>query len=252
MLHTPAAFHAERIAWRFVIYLNLVRSIRRILDAISPDYETLNSHILGDDDDENAEAASLIISSTDGTSSSSYHGIKGYENYQHRLAPLLVLEQRLIVLLSDEEENEEREATRLVTTWSASSSSSGSIHGPKTPPDLGGNLAVIIPQTVVRPSPNSPLSPQSNQEISVKTTSNWKKALSLGGRMKSPKSPHSGELEGWWEDPEDPVHILNKCAPAMLDLWKDPNVKQRLFEKRLRLEESSGLYVPLNLRHFTP
>ena len=247
LLHTPAAFHAERIAWRFVIYLNLVRSIRRILDAISPDYETLNSHILDDDDDENAEAASLIISSTDATTSC-FHGVKGFENYHHRLAPLLILEQKLIALLSDEEDNEEREATRLTATWDPSSSSPGPIHSPKTRPDLNGGLAVVIPQTVTHQSPNSPLSPQSTQEISVKTTSNWKKALSLGGRMKSPKSPHSGELEGWWEDPDDPVHILNKCASAMLDLWKDPNVKQRLAEKRLRLEESSGLsvvYFPL-------
>lgn len=29
LLHTPAAFNAERIAWRFVIYLNLLRSVRR-------------------------------------------------------------------------------------------------------------------------------------------------------------------------------------------------------------------------------
>jgi len=63
--------------------------------------------------------------------------------------------------------------------------------------------------------------------------------------MKSPKSPHSGELEGWWEDPDDPVHILNKCASAMLDLWKDPNVKQRLTEKRLRLEEKQRFVRPL-------
>jgi hypothetical protein len=244
LLHAPAAFHAERIAWRFVIYLNLVRSIRRTLDAISPDYETLNSHTFDDDDDENAETASLIISSTDGTTSS-YHGINGYEGYHNRLAPLLILEQRLIALLSDEEDNEEREATRLTNTWSPSpSSSSGSVRAPKTLPDSNGGLAVVIPQTVMHPSPNSPLSPQSTPEISVKTTPNWKKALSQGGRMKNPKSPHSGELEGWWEDPDDPVHLLNKCAPAMLDLWKDPNVKQRLAEKRLRLEESSGLYVP--------
>lgn len=146
-------------------------------------------------------------------------------------------------MLSDEEDNEEREATRLTASWGPSSSPSGPTHGPKSRPDLNGGLAVIIPQTVVHQSPNSPLSPQSTQEISVKTTSNWKKALSLGGRMKSPKSPHSGELEGWWEDPDDPVHILNRCASAMLDLWRDPNVKQRLTEKRLRLEESSGLYV---------
>lgn len=244
LLHTPAAFHAERIAWRFVIYLNLVRSIRRILDAISPDYETLNSHIIDDDDDENAEAASLIISSTDDTTSS-YHGIKGYENYHHRLAPLLILEQKLIALLSDEEDNEEREPTRLTACGLPPSSFSGSIYGSKSRTDPNGGLAVVIPQTVIHPSPNSPLSPRSTQELSVKTTSNWKKALSLGGRMKSPKSPHSGELEGWWEDPDDPVHILNKCAPAMLDMWKDPNVKQRLAEKRLRLEESSGLCVTL-------
>ena len=190
----------------------------------------------------------MIISSTDGATSSYYHGIKGYESYQNRLAPLLILEQRLITLLSDEEDNDEREATRLASAWSASSSSSsGSTLGTKAPPDLSGSLAVVIPPSTIHPGPNSPISPQTTQEHSVKTTSNWKKALSLGGRMKSPKSPHSGELEGWWEDPDDPVHILNKCAPAMLDLWRDQNVKQRLTEKRLRLEESSGLCVPFSI-----
>ena len=185
------AFHAERIAWRFVIYLNLVRSIRRILDAISPDYETLNSHIL---DDEDARAASVIISSTDGATSSYYHGIKGYEGYQNRFAPLLILEQRLITLFSDEEDNEERKATRLATAWVASSSSSsGSTLGTKPPPDLSGGLAVVIPPSTVHPGPNYPISPQTIQEHSVKTTSNWKKALSLCGWMKSPKIPHSGE-----------------------------------------------------------
>jgi hypothetical protein len=29
LLHTPAAFQAERVAWRIVIYLNLIRSVRR-------------------------------------------------------------------------------------------------------------------------------------------------------------------------------------------------------------------------------
>ncbi len=31
LLHSPATFHAERMAWRSVIYMNLVRSIRRYL-----------------------------------------------------------------------------------------------------------------------------------------------------------------------------------------------------------------------------
>ena len=29
LLHAPAEFSAERLAWRFVIYLNLLRSVRR-------------------------------------------------------------------------------------------------------------------------------------------------------------------------------------------------------------------------------
>lgn len=29
LMHAPASFHADRIAWRAVVYLNLVRSVRR-------------------------------------------------------------------------------------------------------------------------------------------------------------------------------------------------------------------------------
>jgi hypothetical protein len=77
LLHAPAAFHAQCTAWRFVIYLNLVHPTQRTLHAISPDYGTLISHTLdGDGDDEN----SLV--STDGTTSS-YHGIDGYEGYHN-------------------------------------------------------------------------------------------------------------------------------------------------------------------------
>lgn len=77
-------------------------------------------------------------------------------------------------------------------------------------------------------------------EVIVHTSTNWKKVFAFG-RSKSPKSPHSGEIEGWWEDPDDPVHVLHACGPAMLDLWRDKQVRARLEEKRLRLEETSGL-----------
>jgi hypothetical protein len=36
LLHTPAAFQAERMAWRFVIYLNLIRSVRRCVPFVTP------------------------------------------------------------------------------------------------------------------------------------------------------------------------------------------------------------------------
>jgi guanine nucleotide-binding protein alpha-1 subunit len=81
------------------------------------------------------------------------------------------------------------------------------------------------------------------KEIAVHPRNNWKKTFALGGTAKSPKSPLSGEIEGWWEDPDDPVHALNACASAMMELWRDQSVRQRLKEKRIRLEESSGLCV---------
>ena len=75
---------------------------------------TLNFHILDDDDDKNAEASSLVIS-TDATTSC-FHGVERFESYHQQLAPLLILEQKLIAMLSDEEGNEQREATRLTAT----------------------------------------------------------------------------------------------------------------------------------------
>lgn len=95
------------------------------------------------------------------------------------------------------------------------------------------------------PSGSSTTSKSSKSEVAVHASLNWRRAFALGGRSKSPKSAHSGEIEGWWEDPDDPVHPLNACAPTMQELWRDQNVRRRLQEKRLRLEESSGLYVSL-------
>lgn len=79
--------------------------------------------------------------------------------------------------------------------------------------------------------------------MAVRHATNWKKAFTLGGKSKKSKSEHTGEIAGWWDDPEDPVHIINACAQAMLELWRDKSVRQLLMEKSIRLEESSGLYV---------
>ncbi|OBZ68480.1 Guanine nucleotide-binding protein alpha-4 subunit [Grifola frondosa] len=251
LLHTPAAFHAERIAWRFVIYVNLVRSIRRILEAIAPD-DTLNNSLDEIDDFESTETASIIITAN-GRPSSSLSGtfVPAYDTYRKRLAPLLDLEQRLIQQLSDPEGNDEHEVTHLPTqNWDAHVHAY-SMHAATSTASFNGRPAprIMIPGASVSAGPLSPASPTSpvaslsgGGEIAVSTTSNWKKALSLR-RIQSPKSAHSGELHGWWEDPSDPVHVLNRCAPAMSELWRDPKVRQRLAEKRLRLEESSGFYL---------
>jgi len=76
-------------------------------------------------------------------------------------------------------------------------------------------------------------------ECAVRTTSNWKRAFTL----RRSRSKISSTSYSWWEDPSDPVHILDRSRNAMVRLWKDEWVRHRLVEKRVRLQESSGLCV---------
>ncbi|KAK7026128.1 hypothetical protein VNI00_015703 [Paramarasmius palmivorus] len=238
LLHSPSAFRAERIAWRAVIYLNLVRSIRRILDALSPEADVEEQL-----QDDSMDAASIVLAPDP--------PIPNYESYRQRLQPLIELEERLTRLLSSPDEDEATHLGPQNGLW-------------QTPPPIhvNGNGRPLPTITIpsIKQSQSLPVSPMSSgsgsdspggssngkskgKEMFVHTSSNWKKAFALGSKSKSPKSAHSGEIEGWWEDPEDPVHALNACAPAMLELWRDPNVRQRLEEKRLRLQESAGFYL---------
>ena len=210
-----------------------------------------------------SDAASIIISGGDRPSSSLAGSQPNYVSYRRRLTPLMDLEQRLINVLSDPEDTEgEKEATHLPDGYGSFSSGSslaspsssnliGSMPGrppPITIPSSSSSSSSSHPWApgTGPTSPRSPTSPavsvvgSSTHELAIRTGSNWKKHFALG-KIQSPKSPNSGELEGWWEDPTDPVHTLNRCAPVMAELWRDPKVHQRLSERRIRLEESSGL-----------
>lgn len=244
LLHTPSAFHKERIAWRAVIYLNLVRSIRRILDALLPEETPVEDH----EDLDSLEPASIIISSN-GRPPSAISGTKvsNYELYRRRLEPLVALEERLTHLLSSPADDEPvRLGKQPVTREGLADDSS-----PSSPRNGRPTPTIVIPNHDSSRYPVTPVvSPaatknRKNKEVTVQGMHNWKKPfyLDLGSRSKSPKNAHSNEIEGWWEDPNDPCHTLNACAQTMIQLWQDPQVRKRLEEKRLRLEESSGFFL---------
>ncbi|KAH9936976.1 G-protein alpha subunit [Fomitopsis serialis] len=215
---------------------------------------TLKRESFDVDDLESTETPFIIIS---GRPSSAVAGsVPGYDSYRKRLAPLLDVEQRLIQLLSDPEDNDAREATHLPRGQSSQGSSYASAgfspSSPPTSPPLSASLSASLPS---RPAPRitipqgshssqpSPVALSPGHEVAIPPRSNWKKALGVVSRNQSPKSAHTGEIHGWWEDPHDPVHVMNRCAPTMTELWRDPKVRQRLAERRLRLEESSGFYL---------
>lgn len=246
LVHAPAAFHADRLAWRAVIYLNLVRSILRILDAVSPDADPL-------DYGHGVDLWPVASYRTIGTR------VAKYDYYRRALEPLRGLEQHLIRMLSAPDEVEPVRVApskpdwnlHNITTSPPSSTSRSRRPSPvitiphrRKPSSLYSPTSPSTTQSLPSPGGSSSSSSKSKHaEVSVHTTSNWKKAFSLANRIKSTKSAHTNEIEGWWDDPSDPVHVVNACSQAMSSLWKDPNVKQRLRELKLRIEESSGFFL---------
>lgn len=220
----------------------------RILDAISPEHDTNADDA---EEYESAEPAPIIIGGN-GNHLSTHSG-PNYDRYLRALTPLLELEKRLTAQLADPEDNEEHEPTHLpMETYNGGHSSSSSLStGPPNGATYGnGPNGEPIPRILIpagsRSLPTSPTSTSigNGDEPSVRAASGWKKHFALGKiSSQSQKDAYSGELRGWWEDPNDPVHVLNRCAPYMTQLWRDPAVRHRLQERRLRLEESSGLYV---------
>ncbi|KZV66260.1 guanine nucleotide binding protein, alpha subunit [Peniophora sp. CONT] len=216
IVHTPAAFHAERIAWRPVIYLNIVQSICSILEAMS----------LGLNEDlgelRTVTARASVGQPSGGTASSDTGIEQRYQYYTERLRPILDLEERLIAILA---ENGEVEATRLgdgsSLDWSVRSDS--------------GRSSSFVRTSV----PASSLSlHRLHREIAVRPTSNWKKAVSLSRVNSHPAIP-----DRWWDDPSDPVHVLTQCARDMSALWADPVVRMWLTVQGIQPAETSGFYL---------
>ncbi|KAG5350823.1 hypothetical protein C0989_009121 [Termitomyces sp. Mn162] len=225
--------------------------------ALGPESDNIDDH---DDDDSETDSV-IIISSGRPPSAISGTRVPNYESYRTRLAPLIDLGDRLTHMLSSPDE----EPTRL-----SFSPNGDSIVHPNGYQDYHStslrNGTRPVP-TISIPHKNfsaSPISSPNNvnssyghdfttnaigsrsrgKEVTVHAHSSWKR-FPFSGKAKSPKTPNSGEIQGWWEDPDDPVHVLNACSGAMQELWRDPRVKQRLREKRIRLEESSGLCVKI-------
>lgn len=211
-IYTPSAFREERILWRSVIQLNLVRSIRIIMDAIQDirRYELLPPDHDGDEYDEFA-----------------YERVgppPHLEALCMRLLPLRHIETLLIAKLVPPNEDE---ATRL---------------GVSNPPR---HLGYSSSQTLVNSDysrdrevvedDRQPFSYRHQPEIFVRpTNTSWKGSLKRYGRPSS--LGNTGQ-----ETQDESQIVINECRQAMIALWDDKLVRQVLRKRKIRLEESPGL-----------
>ncbi|KAG9084566.1 hypothetical protein FRC07_013605, partial [Ceratobasidium sp. 392] len=147
-MYSPNAFRAERASWRAVIYLNLVRSIRHILDALDPssflDDAEPTSPTPGDGQDDYARPGTSMSIRTE-------EKLAQFSELRLRLQPLLLLEDQLNRTLAGDLSGNELEPTRV------------------------GSYAA--------PHHNTPVAAQN--EVAVRSNSGWKKALgTLRGKAK--------------------------------------------------------------------
>jgi hypothetical protein len=193
-LYTPNAFRDERAVWRSVVQLNLVRSIRIILDAIfSVD---------------NARAARIDSGGEDDGDSDEEHSLETIDDVcmlAERLAHLRTLESALISKLVPSEEG--GEPTRLPT------------HGDR-------------------------------DEVFVRPGTKWKGKFALRPSGKSASTSFDSSRPsspGYSLSEDDIATALHAARLDMLSLWHHTSTKEVLRRKKIRPEESPGLFVSFRL-----
>jgi hypothetical protein len=287
LLHTPDAFRMERIAWRLVIYLNLVRSVRRyVLSPLVTGRTKLRVQ------DPRRDRARTTGGGADCRRAAQQHA-RAHVRPRHLRGPAAAAARRrrrapctprAAPRARGRPRPRAREPGRRRPRAGRARARAGADRARSAPalarvglgraePELGleqahrghgpqhglhaephharrGRAAPLrVPAAAgarrARRERGAARAAVAGGDGRVLAQSKWRTAFSLGGRLRaqSPKDAHTNEIEGWWEDPEDPVHALHAAAGAIGRLWRDEAVRARLKERRVPLEESSGLYV---------
>ncbi|KAJ2915866.1 hypothetical protein MD484_g4551, partial [Candolleomyces efflorescens] len=151
------------------------------------------------------------------------------ESLKHRLQPLKHIERMLIAKLVPPNEEE---PTQLAPPGNANS----------TNPQQGA-LSYRSQEIFVRPGPGWK-GALSRARVNYPGFSGSEGGNVFGGR---PMSAGNAGLE----TQDEPQEVLNLLKTEMVQLWKDPVVKEILKRKKIKLEEGSGFFLD-DLERFTP
>ncbi|KAG8880916.1 hypothetical protein FRB98_004676 [Tulasnella sp. 332] len=255
LLYSPVSFAQERESWKSVVYLNLVKSVRKVLDAIT---ETSPSEdpSSGDDDLDDFGAPTLrkknsrgahgapiesmaqragtpiAFGQRAGSTATTSNNIgdspsppeRDSEDAEYgqfatiklRLSPLALAEDLLIHMLAGPEGDEE---SQWLGAWATADPSSAAMNNSSKHSFGNGRI----------------------KEVFVRSGSNWKGLFS--NRDVKDGAQRQRSLEGRKQLQHDPFLLVSACKDDMIMLWKDQNVQKILRQKGIRLEEMPGFYL---------
>ncbi|THG94874.1 hypothetical protein EW026_g6679 [Hermanssonia centrifuga] len=213
LIHSQKAFRTERASWRAVVLLNVVRSIRVILEAIA-DVQALHNA--------SPSASPMLQSRTlpgSRPSSSPSSPTSPADDVPRLTADHLKLRMRLLPLLQVEEV--------LIRKL--------------TPPGSIEYEATSLTQIT-----NIPTSLK-EKEVVVNSQFAWK------GLFNRFTNRENGDAESInWDDPDDPGKIIHACGEDMIHLWADPTVQKVLEYQKIRLQDLPGFFLDCLDRITTP
>ncbi|KAH8116109.1 G-alpha-domain-containing protein [Phellopilus nigrolimitatus] len=216
LMNSPRAFRQERLSWRAVVQLNVVRSVRLVLDAaqeqlITPAHLALRARLLP------LLRAEAVL-----------------------LARLMPVAAAAGAALREIENAHAGAGTPRASGDSASASVSVSAK------KNGGGAVEAETGTTGTGTTTTTTTTTGGKEVSVFAGSAWKTAFT---RMLNNSSRASAEKGGIgedgidWSDAHDPTRVLHACGPDLLQLWADERVRALLRRNKLRLEEMPGFFL---------
>lgn len=205
-LYAPSAFRRDRILWLKIIQLNILRSVRTMIDALSPATSPTSD----------SETAEMQASSQQALP-------RDIEQARERLR---LLKQVELYLMSELVPETEQEATVLPSLSSGRSSAGTS---GKASAGVSSRSQCVKEELFVRPNAQ-----WKNTMVTV--------SASPPDKGKERTRSHAGSHDFDFSS-ESPQAILCACYDDIITLWDNTAVRQILKRRKVRMEDFPGLLV---------
>ncbi|KAI0360554.1 G-alpha-domain-containing protein [Trametes cingulata] len=212
LMNTPKAFRAESASWRAVVQLNVVRSIRVILEAMT-EAQAYHATTYSSPNTPIRTHAPDLFHSASGSS------LRGHHQQQQSQQPTLTADHLKLKLRLSPLIQVEEALLRKLTPAGSGEVEATQLRSPSTGVSHADRVRAL------------------DREVAVNSQFAWKGVFHrMIGRSSSDGDPD-------YNDPDDPGRILHACKEDMKTLWNDPVIKALLRAQGIRLEDMPGFFL---------